>query len=540
MAYRCAAHKKASLSGGSVGAGAGGGRGYYGGPDRISSLPDELLHHVLSFVTTPEAVRTSALSRRWVGVWKRVPRLHLLEEEATSAGHIPDHFDGILRRYAADVDIADLAISYHWDWPEVDGDRASAWAAFAARSVTGRFYLAVTTQVGHDDDAVLDLPCFERATEISLYSSGMAVRLPALDDAAAGGGFTRLTRLRMSELRFSDAGEGISGVVSRRCPSLECLELEHIDGMEALTLRSDSLLSLRLAYVPLRRLDVAAGNMRKMRVKYCFDGTSRCPWTGGAAMRLAAPALEELGWEDAYPDKVELISLPSCLMELAVVELPSHIIHEIGQSDFTKILKLFSRAHVLRLTSPMTATATLDSEEQESLIHSVQLPYYSALDLGVITNGHSSFGSSVVHFLKRNSSIRNLTLTLNPYHPKENKFAPCCMSNCTCHEPLKWWDQDIPLDSLEQLAIKHISGHREAKKLRTAAAAYVQWPAREQTPTAGAGGGGVPARPTGSEHRRLERAEEAAWSARGNCDSAAVDFVDFLSVNVRILLIYYL
>nr|BAC45078.1 hypothetical protein [Oryza sativa Japonica Group] len=67
---------------------------------------------------------------------------------------------------------------------------------------------------------------------------------------------------------------------------------------------------------------------------------------------------------------------------------------------------------------------------------------------------------------------------------------------------------------------------------RTAAAAYVQWPAREQTPTAGAGGGDVPARPTGSEHRRLERAAEAAWSARGNCDSAAVDFVDFLSVNL--------
>uniref|UniRef100_A0A0E0ECU1 F-box domain-containing protein n=1 Tax=Oryza meridionalis TaxID=40149 RepID=A0A0E0ECU1_9ORYZ len=462
MAYRCAAHKKASLSGGSVGAGAGGGRGY-GGPDRISSLPDELLHHVLSFVTTPEAVRTSALSRRWVGVWMRVPRLHLLEGEATNVEHIPDHFDGILRRYAADVDIADLAISYHWNWPEVDGDRASAWAAFAARRVTGRFDLAVTTQVGHDDDAVLDLPCFERATEISLYSCRMAVRLPELD--AAAGNFTRLTRLHMSELRFSDAGEGISGIVSRRCPSLESLELEQVAGVEALTLRSDSLLSLRLAYVPLRRLDVAAGNMRKMRVKYCFDETSRCPWTGGAAMRLAVPALEELGWEDAYPDKVELISLPSCLMELAVVELPSHIIHEIGQSDFTKILKLFSRAHVLRLTSPMTATATLDSEEQESLIHNVQLPYYSELDLGVITNGHSSFGSTVVHFLKRNSSIRNLTLTLNPYHPKENKFAPCCMSNCTCHEPLKWWGQDIPLYSLEQLAIKHISGHPEAKKL---------------------------------------------------------------------------
>ncbi|KAF2923315.1 hypothetical protein DAI22_07g180400 [Oryza sativa Japonica Group] len=459
MAYRCIAHKRARLSGGSVGSSAGGGRGY-GGPDRISRLPDELLHHVLSFVTTPEAVRTSALSRRWVGVWKRVPRLHLLEEEATKAEHIPDHYDGILRRYAADVDIADLAITYHWDWPEVDGDRASAWAGFAARRVTGRFDLAVTSQVGRggDDDerAVLDLPCFERATEISLYSSGLAVRLPAELDAAGDGDFTRLTKLQMSELRFSDAGEGISGV------------LEHIAGVEALTLRTDSLLSLRLVSVSrLQRLDVEAGNLRRMRVEYCFDETRSCrPWNGGGAaavMRLSAPALEELGWEDACPDEVERIRLPTCLRELVVSELPSHIIRSMGQSDFTKILELFSGADVLKLTSPMTAT--LDSEEQESLIYSVQLPYYSKLDLGVITKGHKSYGSSVVHFLKRNSSIRNLTLTLHPYHPEDKRCAPCCMSNCNCHEPLKWWDEDISLDSLEQLCVKHIWGECEGKKL---------------------------------------------------------------------------
>lgn len=76
-------------------------------------------------------------------------------------------------------------------------------------------------------------------------------------------------------------------------------------------------------------------------------------------MRLYAPALEELGWEDACPDEVERIRLPTCLRELIVSELPSHIIRSIGQSDFTKILELFSGADVLKLTSPMTATLVL-------------------------------------------------------------------------------------------------------------------------------------------------------------------------------------
>ncbi|XP_078154129.1 F-box protein At4g22280-like [Carex rostrata] len=45
------------------------------GTDRISSLPDDVLTHILSFLSTREAVQTCILSKRWINTWAFVPDL---------------------------------------------------------------------------------------------------------------------------------------------------------------------------------------------------------------------------------------------------------------------------------------------------------------------------------------------------------------------------------------------------------------------------------------------------------------------------------
>ncbi|KAL1822751.1 hypothetical protein ACET3Z_009529 [Daucus carota] len=47
-----------------------------GDEDMISRLPDELIHHVLSFVDTKQAIQTCVLSKRWELVWTSLPFLN--------------------------------------------------------------------------------------------------------------------------------------------------------------------------------------------------------------------------------------------------------------------------------------------------------------------------------------------------------------------------------------------------------------------------------------------------------------------------------
>ncbi|XP_071732492.1 uncharacterized protein [Rutidosis leptorrhynchoides] len=55
--------------------------------DRISYLPDEIIHHTLSFLDLKYAMQTSALSKKWKLVWTLLPQLNLDSNKFSNASH---------------------------------------------------------------------------------------------------------------------------------------------------------------------------------------------------------------------------------------------------------------------------------------------------------------------------------------------------------------------------------------------------------------------------------------------------------------------
>ncbi|KAJ0875454.1 putative F-box domain, leucine-rich repeat domain superfamily, F-box-like domain superfamily [Helianthus annuus] len=70
--------------------------------DRLSSLPDDLIHKILSFVTIKRAVETSVLSPRWRYIWTSMPYLNFSTEDFQSFWY-PSKFSTFVERVLSGI-----------------------------------------------------------------------------------------------------------------------------------------------------------------------------------------------------------------------------------------------------------------------------------------------------------------------------------------------------------------------------------------------------------------------------------------------------
>ncbi|GJN04521.1 hypothetical protein PR202_ga22077 [Eleusine coracana subsp. coracana] len=108
------------------------------GVDRISCLPDELLHVILLCLESSRAAaRTSVLSHRWRRVWAHLPALVLFDNELPPpSSSFQDTVDA-----APILQHLSIWVPDHGPGPGVPAHRVSPWLRFTSQRVTGSFSL---------------------------------------------------------------------------------------------------------------------------------------------------------------------------------------------------------------------------------------------------------------------------------------------------------------------------------------------------------------------------------------------------------------
>ncbi|KAG2631749.1 hypothetical protein PVAP13_2NG044600, partial [Panicum virgatum] len=372
------------------------------GEDRLSALPDDVLVLIRLRLRTPEVVRTSVLSRRWRSVWGLLPELRFSDPE-------PHGLRGALS--ASAVSLRYLLVCWLRGAP---AESIANWLPAAARRLTGELALVDMGRAGGESEerGTLDLPCFDKATSISLDLGFLGLSMPA------AGVFARLTDLTLSGIRFHGPCELGSTVSSLRCPCLQKLTVHDSYGLDNLTINSGSLKLLTVVAPVLQELSV----------------------------------LESLNWVGAYDPSSVRIGKMESLKSLTTIFLVY------GAEGFIlnpACLMLMSRVKVIESLTLGLCHPQEINNYQYLMEDMTILPDVTSLHLILSVEGHS-FGACSFHILRMCPGIKRLIMDLS------NRFIlkaqAECPQGCICDQPSNWKTEELKLNCPREMEIREFRG----------------------------------------------------------------------------------
>ncbi|KAJ1685163.1 hypothetical protein LUZ63_016553 [Rhynchospora breviuscula] len=256
-----------------------------GDMDMISSLPDCLIHIIMSFLTAQEAVQTCVLSKRWKNLWISLPfldfDLHKFKynsesEDGVSERNRVDRFVGfvstmLLLREPCDLHefrLAGYKVS-HFDFTR-------SWIPYALK------HNLQVLNIDHLQECSIPLSVFSCA---SLVDASLGYSVKSVLNVKV----INLPCLRQLSLKGTHINQDFVDKLFCGCPVLEFLNLErcHRD--------FSTINSQRLKYLNARSWSSCKGTNKKMELinapnllSFC---DSICPYLCGQKLLLIMPSL---------------------------------------------------------------------------------------------------------------------------------------------------------------------------------------------------------------------------------------------------------
>uniref|UniRef100_A0A0E0CL21 F-box domain-containing protein n=1 Tax=Oryza meridionalis TaxID=40149 RepID=A0A0E0CL21_9ORYZ len=277
--------------------------------DRISALPDDLLHIILSNLSNATTLtRTAVLSRRWRRVWTNAQALYFADMNPKRRRAIkPGQFGGFVdwafaQRGNADIQSLTIHMSYR---KSATQDQINDRLRYAMRRAVKAFRFYYFSNARDDQDLqllpIVELPSHARTASIVLFLGSSRLRLPASPAAC----YEALTELNLRWASFDEeegasaGGRTLGDFLSTCCPRLRKLEMSSMKLLSRLVLRTESLEELRISYAnDLQSLDVTAPNLHVFTHTFCWYGLTLDDFNARSVIKIVAPRLEEIAMDN--------------------------------------------------------------------------------------------------------------------------------------------------------------------------------------------------------------------------------------------------
>ncbi|KAL6650764.1 hypothetical protein ACP70R_009689 [Stipagrostis hirtigluma subsp. patula] len=452
-------------------------------PDLISALGDDVLLRVLELLPDArDAVRMGALSRRWCGLWARLPALRFHSEPWPDFARLGCAFvnDALaLRAAQTESAVEHLAVSLTM-YPPVPSsavEAAQGWFRYAAQHAVKSFFLELHLRpdfVPHKNKKknknkkkeeerpvmVLDeLLSYPKLETMRLTLDGVRLKLPT---AAV---YASITDLSFENVEFVDGnGHLLARLLSSACcPRLQKLRVKNLR-FAALSLIEPLVRGQRTLGA------VVGGNVSWARGSRAADSTPPGSPLGGLQQppcaNASSPRLEELVFLEGQPYSIDIDGELPCVRSLNV-ELTSHRYnfqddHDDDDDDNNDNDDHDDNEATIRLLQCCTSITCLNmslfimkKEDRADDIISGRvphLPHATSLKVHVFGWGLHSFGDGIADILTQCTNLKELNIQCTFY--MDDELEP----HFFCDHSDHWESHEISLAHLQHVECIGLAG----------------------------------------------------------------------------------